>query len=691
MTTDPQHINQAETEDQKGGASAAPPETKPGEMKSASTHSVSKQKSSSTGTAQAALGEERRKAAEAQAELKDMQRRLAAVEAALAEERRKADEAQQALAQQRQADEAQQALAQQRQADEAQQALAQQRQAAATRAETHEQTAEQMPGGEAAFGLMPLVGFRGTDLFDVSQKIAQQAIQQPPLLMKSYSNYMLEMGRVMTGQSTVEPDAKDKRFTDEAWKTNPFYRMYLQTYLTWEQSLNAFVNDANLDKKDADRARFVLSLFADTVAPTNTLLGNPAAMKNMYETGGASLVKGLTHMLEDLANNGGMPSQVDMKAFQVGKDLGITPGAVVFKNEVLELIQPTTPQVYQRPQLFVPPQVNKFYLMDLSPNKSLIRYLVANGLQVFTISWRNPLPEQREWGFETYVRAILEAIDVVREITESPDINILGACLGGMTLATLLGYLAARGDQRIHAVTFTVTVLDTNVESTMGLFATKETIAAAKESSRSKGVLEGQELARAFAWLRPNDLVWNYWVNNYLIGKDPAAFDVLYWNNDTTRLPAKLHGEMLDLFETNGFTHPGTLEVLGTPIDLSKVTNDTYIIAGITDHITPWQGCYSTTQLLGGKITFILSNAGHIQSILNPPGNPKASYFVNDRYPADPGQWQAGAQKVSGTWWEDWRDWLGKRAGEKKPAPRELGNERYQPGTPAPGTYVFEP
>src|SRR6266702_3805095 len=667
MTTDPQHINQAETEDQKGGASAAPPETKPGEMKSASTHSVSKQKSSSTGTAQAALGEERRKAAEAQAELKDMQRRLAAVEAALAEERR--------------------------QADEAQQALAQQRQAAATRAETHEQTAEQMPGGEAAFGLMPLVGFRGTDLFDVSLKISQQAIQQLPILMKSYSNYMLEMGRVMTGQSTVEPDAKDKRFTDEAWKTNPFYRMYLQTYLTWEQSLNAFVNDANLDKKDADRARFVLSLFADTVATTNTLLGNPAAMKNMYETGGASLVKGLTHMLEDLANNGGMPSQVDMKAFQVGKDLATSPGAVVFKNEVLELIQyqPTTPQVYQRPQLFVPPQVNKFYLMDLSPKKSLIGYLVANGLQVFTISWRNPLPEQREWGFETYDRAILEAIDVVREITESPDINILGACLGGMTLATLLGYLAARGDQRIHAVTFTVTVLDTNVESTMGLFATKETIAAAKESSRSKGVLEGQELARAFAWLRPNDLVWNYWVNNYLIGKDPAAFDVLYWNNDTTRLPAKLHGEMLDLFETNAFTHPGAFEVLGTPIDLSKVTNDTYIIAGITDHITPWQGCYSTTQLLVGKVTFILSNAGHIQALLNPPGNPKASYFVNERYPADPGQWQAGAQKRAGSWWEDWRDWLGMRAGEKKPAPQELGSAQYQPGIPAPGSYVFEP
>ncbi|OLD83056.1 MAG: class II poly(R)-hydroxyalkanoic acid synthase [Chloroflexi bacterium 13_1_20CM_54_36] len=550
-----------------------------------------------------------------------------------------------------------------------------------------------MPGESAAFGLMPLVGFRGVDLFNVSQQIAQQAIKQPPLLLKHYTNFMLEMGQVMTGQSTVEPDAKDKRFTDEAWKTNPFYHLYLQSYLTWEQSLNAFIDDADLDKKDADRARFVLSLFTDTVAPTNTLLGNPAAMKKMYETGGASLVKGLTHMLEDLANNGGMPSQVNMKAFQVGKDLGISPGAVVFKNEVLELIQyqPTTPQVYSRPLLIVPPQVNKFYVMDLSPGKSIIRYLVGSGQQVFAISWRNPTPQQREWGFEAYDRAILEAIEAVRAITANPDVNISGSCLGGMTLATLLGHLAARGDQRIHAVTFLVTVLDTNVESTMGLFATRETIAAAREASRVRGVVEGQEMARVFAWLRPNDLIWNYWVNNYLVGKDPAAFDVLYWNNDTTRLPAKLHGDLLDLYETNAFTHAGALEVLGTPIDLSQVTNDAYIVAGITDHITPWQGCYATTQLLGGKVTFILSNSGHIQALLNPPGNPKASYFVNERYPADPGQWQAGAQKRAGSWWEDWRDWLGQRSGEKKPAPRELGSAQYQPGTPAPGSYVFEP
>ncbi len=661
METDSQRLVHAETNGQHGERTATSPHKKAGSKKTASASKDSKRKSSIKESEHAALVEEQRKAAEAQAAVEDLQRQLAAVEAELAEERRRAAE-------------------RQRSADE-------------TLPETSEQAAEQLPGESAAFGLMPFVGFRGSDLFNVSQQMVEQSIKQPPLVLKHYTNFLLEIGRVMAGQSTVEPDAKDKRFLDEMWKTNPFYHMYLQTYLTWRDSLNAFINDADLEKKDADRARFVLSLFTEAVAPTNTLLGNPAAMKKMYETGGVSLVKGLTHMLEDLANNGGLPSQVNMQAFQAGKDLATSPGAVVFMNEVLELIQyqPTTPQVYRRPLLFVPPQVNKYYVMDLSPNKSLVRYLVANGLQVFTISWRNPTPENREWGFGTYDHAILEASDVVRAISESPDINIFGACLGGMTMATLLGYLAAREDQRIHSVTFLVTVLDSNVESTMGLFATKETIAAAKQSSRVRGVIEGQEMARVFAWLRPNDLIWNYWVNNYLIGNDPAAFDVLYWNNDTTRLPAKLHGDLLDLYEANAFTHPGSLKVLETPIDLTKVTNDAYIIAGITDHITPWQGCYATTQLLGGKVKFILSNSGHIQAILNPPGNPKASYFINERYPADPEQWLARAQKCEGSWWEDWRDWLGQRSGEQKAAPREPGNEQYQPGSPAPGSYVFEP
>ena len=300
METDSQHVIRTETGDQNDGTAATPPHTKPDGTKPVTAGKASKKKSTSKRTEPTALQKEQRKAAAAQAAVEDLQRRLAAVEEALAEERQKAAAAQQALAEQRPA--------------------------AVTRPEVSEPTAEQVQASEAAFGLMPFVGFRGMDLFNVSQQLAEQAIKQPPLVLKHYTDFLLEMGRVMTGQSTVEPDAKDKRFTDEVWKTNPFYHALLQTYLTWQQSLGAFIDDADLDKKDADRARFVLSLFADTVSPTNTLLGNPAAMKQMYETGGASLVKGLTHMIEDLANNGGLPSQVNMKAFQVGKDLGISPG-----------------------------------------------------------------------------------------------------------------------------------------------------------------------------------------------------------------------------------------------------------------------------------------------------------------------------------------------------------------------------
>ena len=662
MTTDSNGTVQPGGTNQNGQKTSA--RRKPREQQSAS---ATAKKAGSARTASSTLAEERRKTAEAQAALKDLQSKLAEVEAALAEEKRKSAETRRTS----------QSQAPEQPRDESERPPA--------------------PAGDFAFGLMPLVGFSGGDLFKVGRQVMAQAIKQPPLAMKHYTNFMLEMGRVMTGKSTVEPDPKDRRFADEMWKTNPFYHALMQTYLTWQQSMNAFIGDSGLDKKDADRARFVLSLYMDAVAPTNTLLGNPAAMKKMYETGGASLVRGLTHMLEDLANNGGLPSQVNMKAFQVGKDLATTPGAVVFKNEVLELIQyqPATPEVYSRPLFIVPPQVNKFYVMDLSANKSMIRYLVASGIQVFTISWRNPTVEHRDWGFEAYDLAIMEAIDAVRSITGSEDVNITGACLGGMTLATLLGYMAAKGDRRINAVTFLVTVLDSNIESTMGLFATKETIAAAKQASRLKGVVEGQELARAFAWLRPNDLIWNYWVNNYLIGNEPAAFDILYWNNDSTRLPARIHGELLDVFDANSFAHPGSLKVLDTPVDLSRVKQDAYIVAGITDHITPWQGCYGTTQLLGGKtggkVKFILSNSGHIQALINPPGNLKASYFVNDRYPADPEKWLAGSHKQTGSWWEDWVQWLGQRAGEQKPAPQSLGNEDYPPGVVAPGTYVFEP
>jgi polyhydroxyalkanoate synthase subunit PhaC len=543
-------------------------------------------------------------------------------------------------------------------------------------------------------GNLPALGnLAGAELFAAGQRMMQAALRNPGLALQQSSEFVDEMTRIVTGQSQIAPDPKDKRFEDPTWTTNPFYKASLQTYLLWRQSLNNLVDHSNLPKKDADRARFALLLYTEALAPTNTMLGNPAAMKQLYETGGASAVRGLTHMIEDVARNGGLPSQVDMTAFEVGKNLATSKGAVVFKTEVMELIQyaPTGETVYSRPVLSVPPQINKFYIFDLAPGKSLVEYLTHSGFTVFAISWRNPTVEQRDWGLETYMRAILDAAEVARDITGQESINIAGACAGGMTLAATLAHLAAKHDERINAATFMVTVLDSSVESTMGLFASEETIAVAKALSKARGVLEGQEMARVFAWLRPNDLIWNYWVNNYLIGKDPAAFDILYWNNDTTRLPAKFHTELLDFALKNPLTRPGSLKLLDTPIDLSRVTLDTFITAGITDHITPWQGCYATTQLLGGKPEFILSSAGHIQSILNPPGNPKARYFTNAEYPADPDQWLARAEQRSGSWWDRWREWLGERSGDRISAPAALGNARHPAGAAAPGTYVFEP
>jgi polyhydroxyalkanoate synthase subunit PhaC len=404
-------------------------------------------------------------------------------------------------------------------------------------------------------------------------------------------------------------------------------------------------------------------------------------------------MRGLRHLLDDLRHNDGMPRQVDTSVFKVGENLAVTPGAVVFRNEVLELIhyRPVTETVRERPLLMVPPQINKFYVFDLSSKKSLVQYALSNGLQVFMISWRNPTQEQRDWGLDTYIGAIREAIDVVCAIAGSPDCNLLGACSGGITTVALVGYLAARGERSVHVLTLLVSVFDIgNDQTTLGLFATEEAIEAARRHSHVRGVLEGREMARVFSWLRPNDLIWNYWVNNYLLGNEPPAFDVLYWNNDTTRLAAALHSEFLTIYQHNPLAQAGALTVCGTPIDVSQITCDAYILAGISDHITPWQACYRSSRLLGGQREFILSTSGHIQSILNPPGYPKATFFTNAQQPASAQAWYAGANRHNGSWWEHWKAWLLARSGSQKAAPPSLGNNTYTSLVEAPGTYVYE-
>jgi polyhydroxyalkanoate synthase subunit PhaC len=359
-------------------------------------------------------------------------------------------------------------------------------------------------------------------------------------------------------------------------------------------------------------------------------------------------------------------------------NIAATPGAVVFRDEVLELIQyrPQTEQVYDVPVLVVPPTINKFYAIDLAPERSLVEFSVRRGRQVFVISWRNPDARHAEWGFDTYVRAILDALEVVEEITGSATTVLGGICSGGILASIVAAYLAAIGRQdRLAALCLAVTVIDNADAGTVSALADSRLAALTKAKSARKGYLDGRELAEVFAWLRPGDLVWNYWVNNYLLGKRPPAFDILFWNSDTTRMAAALHADFVDLAVDNSLTHPGALTVLGVPIDLGAITVDAYVAAGIADHITPWENCYRTTQLLGGSTRFVLSTRGHIAALVNPPGNPKATYHTNDENTSDAKVWLKGAETHQGTWWTDVAAWLDERCGkpEAGTGPARLG------------------
>ncbi|TMU79788.1 class II poly(R)-hydroxyalkanoic acid synthase [Pseudomonas fluorescens] len=544
---------------------------------------------------------------------------------------------------------------------------------------------------ENTLGLNPVVGLRGKDLLASARMVLKQAIKQPIHSVRHVTHFGLELKNVLFGKSELQPAGDDRRFADPAWSQNPLYKRYLQTYLAWRKELHSWIDDSSLSPKDIARGHFVINLMTEAMAPTNTA-ANPAAVKRFFETGGKSLLDGLSHLAKDLVHNGGMPSQVNMGAFEVGKSLGVTEGAVVFRNDVLELIQykPITEQVHERPLLVVPPQINKFYVFDLSPDKSLARFCLRNNVQTFIVSWRNPTKAQREWGLSTYIDALKEAVDVVTAITGSKDVNMLGACSGGITCTALLGHYAAIGEKKVNALTLLVSVLDTTLDSDVALFVDEQTLETAKRHSYQAGVLEGKDMAKVFAWMRPNDLIWNYWVNNYLLGNEPPVFDILFWNNDTTRLPAAFHGDLIEMFKNNPLIRPNALEVCGTPIDLKQVTADIFSLAGTNDHITPWKSCYKSAQLFGGKVEFVLSSSGHIQSILNPPGNPKSRYMTGEEMAANADEWQENSTKHTDSWWLYWQAWQAERSGNLKKAPLKLGNKAYPAGEASPGTYVHE-
>jgi len=499
-------------------------------------------------------------------------------------------------------------------------------------------------------------------------------------------------GRAVGRQSAgpVSPAAGDKRFADAAYADNPLYFLLAQEYLLSGQLVTELLDAAALESVQDTKARFAATFIHDALAPTNTLLGNPAALREAFDTGGKSVVRGAKNMLGDLLHNGGWPSQVDSSGFEVGVNMAATPGAVVYRSDLIELIQytPQSEKVHSVPLLFCPPWINKYYIMDLAPGKSLIEWAVQHGHTCFAISYRNPDASMRDLGFEDYLRqGPLDAVRVVREITGATEVNTVSVCLGGTLTAIALAQNAAIADRSIKSATFLNTHTDFTVPGALGIFTDEATVAGLEKQMAKDGFLDSDKMSHTFDALRANDLVFSYVVNNWLMGKKPPAFDLLVWNKDSTRMPAKMHSQYLRSCYLNNEFARGEFEVDGQRLQPGKVDIDTYVLAAVDDHIVPWISGYKTTQLFGGDNRFVLSTSGHIAGIVNPP-NPKAKHWTNNDHPADPQEWKDGAELQAGTWWEDWTPWIAKQGGPTVKAPRKPGSKDHPPIEAAPGSYV---
>jgi len=500
--------------------------------------------------------------------------------------------------------------------------------------------------------------------------------------------------RALGGQTPgpMIPVSGDKRFADPAFTDNPLYFLLAQQYLLSAQLVTELLDAAGLEGMQDSKARFAAKFVVDALAPTNTLPGNPEAIRSAFQTGGKSLARGVKNMLGDVKHNGGWPSQVDPTGFEVGVNMAATPGAVVYRSDLIELIQyePQVKRVHAVPLLFCPPWINKYYIMDLAPGRSLIEWAVQHGHTCFAISYRNPDATMRNLDFDDYLRqGPLDAVRVVREITGAEEVNTVSVCLGGTLTAIALAHNARLGDRSIKSATFLNTHTDFTIPGTLGVFTDEATIAGLEKQMAKKGFLESDKMAHTFDALRANDLVFSYVVNNWLLGKKPPGFDLLVWNNDSTRMPAKMHSRYLrSCFLRNEFAR-GEFEIDGHRLDPGKVDIDTYVLSAVDDHIVPWVSAYKTTQLFNGDRRFVLSTSGHIAGIVNPP-RPKSMHWTNDALPADPHEWKADAVLQPGTWWEDWATWIANEGGPKVAARRALGSKDYPPIEAAPGRYVHD-
>ncbi len=478
-----------------------------------------------------------------------------------------------------------------------------------------------------------------------------------------------------------QPDPRDRRFADDTWTTNPAYFLLMQNYLLWADFVFSLVDAAGLDQREDRKARFAAQMLVDTMSPTNTLLGNPEAMKTAIASRGASVVSGLRNMVNDVLHNGGWPRQVDSSGFELGRNTAATPGQVVYRSDLIELIQyePRTDSVHEIPLLLCPPWINKYYIMDLAPGRSLIEWALDHGHTCFAISYRNPDASMADTTFEDYLfQGPLDAVRVVREITDAESVNTLSVCLGGTLTAMAMAHEANEGSAAINTATFLNTLTDFSNPGVLDVFTDEDTVARLEKSMAKKGFLEAAEMARTFDALRANDLIFNYVVSNWLKGESPPAFDLLAWNADSTRMPATMHSTYLrSCYLENQFAK-GRFKIRNKRIKPERVTQDCYVLSAVQDHIVPWTSAYRTALLLGGENRFVLSTSGHIAGIVSPP-SPKARHWTNDTIDPDPEVWRAGAEQHDETWWEDWSRWIAERRRLDGSRPRSG-----RPGSPAP-------
>ncbi|MDQ2962171.1 MAG: class I poly(R)-hydroxyalkanoic acid synthase [Pseudomonadota bacterium] len=550
-----------------------------------------------------------------------------------------------------------------------------------------------------------------TDEFGLTQaflELAAKMLSNPYRLAETQMNLWWEYSALwqssmlkLMGQSTtpvVEPAKSDKRFRHEDWQEHFLFDYVKQSYLIAARWLhNAVANVEGLDEHTRKKVDFFTRQYIDALAPSNFALTNPEVFRETIASGGQNLVKGLNNLLDDIERGNGQLkiSMTDSKAFELGVNIATTPGHVVFQNDLMQLIQyePTTTKVAKRPLLIIPPWINKYYILDLREKNSLIKWCVAQGLTVFVISWVNPDERHAAMDFADYMlEGPLAALDAIEKTTGEKDANVLGYCLGGTLLAATLGYLATKKDKRIVSASFMTSLIDFTGAGELEVFIDEDQVSSLERKMNERGYLEGSHMGNTFNMLRSNDLIWSFVINNYLMGRDPFPFDLLHWNQDSTRMPAKMHSFYLrNMYLKNKLREPGGISLAGTPIDLSKVTGPAYFVSAIEDHIAPWKTTYTGTHILGGKSRFVLSGSGHIAGMINPPEANKYFYWTNEKLPAAAEEWLKGARQHPGSWWKDWIDWLKPNLGAQVAA-REVGKAgnkgRGRVIEAAPGSYA---